>query len=103
MKLECCLFSIDLNQLITAVVFFHSLKLRFFAIVLLMRSRIFFADFAYLGLRGVDEFAGRFVCEVWLVILKRYECVFIGCSAYSVVNSQFRRDVFIIIYIYIYI
>ena len=26
-----------------------------------------FADFAYLGFRGVDEFAGRFVCEVWLV------------------------------------
>ena len=28
-----------------------------------------FADFAYLGLRGVDESAGRFVCEVRLVIL----------------------------------
>ena len=25
-----------------------------------------FADFAYLGLRGVDESAGRFVCEVRL-------------------------------------
>ena len=33
--------SIDSDQLITAVVFFHWLKLRFFAIVLLMRSRIF--------------------------------------------------------------
>ena len=41
-----------------------------------------FADFAYLGLRGVDESAGRFVCEVWLVIFKCYECVFIGCSVY---------------------
>ena len=37
-----------------------------------------FADFAYLGLRGVDESAGRFVCEVRLVILKCYECVFVG-------------------------
>ena len=54
-----------------------------------------FADFAYLGLRGVDESAGRFVCEVWLVILRCYECVFIGCSVYSVVDSQFRRDVFV--------
>ena len=52
-----------------------------------------FADFAYLGLRGVDESAGRFVCEVWLVILKCYEYVFINCSVYSVVDSQFRRDV----------
>ena len=40
MKLNCCLFSIDLNQLITAVVFFHWLRLCFFAIVLLMRSRM---------------------------------------------------------------
>ena len=39
-----------------------------------------FADFAYLGLRGVDESAGRFVCEVRLVILKCYECVFVGCT-----------------------
>ena len=29
-----------------------------------------FADFAYLGVSGVDESAGRFVCEVRLVILK---------------------------------
>ena len=41
MKLNCCLFSIDLNQLITAVVFFHWLRLCFFAIELLMRSRMF--------------------------------------------------------------
>ena len=41
MKLNCCLFSIDLNQLITAVVFFHWLRLCFFAIVRLMRSRMF--------------------------------------------------------------
>ena len=41
MKLNCCLFSIDLNQLITAEVFFHWLRLCFFAIVLLMRSRMF--------------------------------------------------------------
>ena len=36
-----------------------------------------FADVAYLGLSGVDESAGRFVCEVRLVILKCYECVFV--------------------------
>ena len=29
------------------------------------------------------------------VSLKCYECVFIGCSVYSVVDSQFRRDVFV--------
>ena len=29
-----------------------------------------FADFAYLGLRGVDKSAGRFVCEARLVVLK---------------------------------
>ena len=51
-----------------------------------------FADFAYLGLRGVDESAGWFVCEVRLVILKCYECVFVGCSVHSVVDSQFSRD-----------
>ena len=54
-----------------------------------------FADFAYLGLHGVDKSAGRFVCEVRLVILKRYECVFVGRSVHSVVNSQFHRDVFV--------
>ena len=85
MKLNCCLFSIDLNQLITAVVFSHWLRLCFFAIVLLMRSRLFFADFAYIGLIGVDESGGRFVCEVRLV--KCYECVFVGCSVHSVVDS----------------
>ena len=51
-----------------------------------------FADFAYLGLSGVDGSAGRFVCEVRLVILKCYECVFVGCSVHSVVDSQFCRD-----------
>ena len=54
-----------------------------------------FADFAYLGLSGVDESAGRFVCEVRLVILKCYECVFVGCSVHSVVDFQFCRDGFV--------
>ena len=54
MKPKCCLFLIGLNQLIMAVVVFHWLKLRFFG------SRIF-ADFAYLGLHGVDDSAGRLV------------------------------------------
>ena len=54
-----------------------------------------FADFAYLGLSGVDESAGRFICEVRLVILKCYECVFVGCSVHSVVDSQFCRDGFV--------
>ena len=58
MKLECCLFSIDLNQLITAVVFFHWLKLRFFAIVLVIRSRIFLLTLPP-GPRGVVESAHR--------------------------------------------
>ena len=46
-----------------------------------------FGDFAYLGVRGVDESAGRFVCEVRLVTLKCYECFFVGCSVHSVVDS----------------
>ena len=41
-------FSIDSNQLITAVVFFQWLKLRFFAIVLLMRLRIFLLTLLYI-------------------------------------------------------
>ena len=35
------------------------------------------------------------VCKFWLVIFKCHECVFIGCSVYSVVDSQFRRDVLV--------
>lgn len=54
-----------------------------------------FADLAYLGLRGVDESAGRFVCKVRLVILKCYECVFVGCGVHSVVDSQLRGDIFV--------
>ena len=54
-----------------------------------------FADFAYLGLSGVDESTGRFVCEIRLVILKCYECIFVGCSVHSVVDFQFCRDGFV--------
>ena len=35
------------------------------------------------------------VCKFWLVIFKCHECIFIGYSVYSVVDSQFRRDVFV--------
>ena len=51
-----------------------------------------FADFAFLGLSGVDESAGPFICEVRLVIVKCYKYVFVGCSVHSVVDSQFCRD-----------
>ena len=54
----------------------------------------FFADFD-LGLSGVGESAGPFVCEVRLVILKCNECVFVGGSVHSVVDSQFCRDGFV--------
>ena len=94
MKLNCCLFSIDLNQLITALVFFHWLRL-FFRDCAVDAVEDVFADFAYLRLRGVDESAGRFVCEVRLVILKCYECVLVGCGVHSVVDSQFCRDGFV--------
>ena len=67
MKLNCCLFSIHLNQLITAVVFFHCVFFRDSAVDAVEDV---FADFPYLGLSGVDESAGQFVCEVRLVILK---------------------------------
>ena len=53
---------------------------------------VFFCD---LGLSGVDESADRFVCEVRLVILKCYGCVFVGCSVHSVIDSQFCRDGFV--------
>ena len=45
MKLRRCLLLIDLNQSITAPVYFHWCKLCFFVIVLLMRSRIFLLTF----------------------------------------------------------
>ena len=68
MKLKHCLFSIDLKQSIMPAVFFHWCKLFFVAIVLLMVEDLI-SDFSYLGLHGVDESAGRFVCEVWFVAL----------------------------------
>ena len=95
MRLNYCLFSTDLNQLITTVVFFHWLRLCFFRDCAVDAVEDVFADFAYLGLSGVDESAGRFVFEDWLVILKCYECVFVGCSVHSVVHFQFCRDGFV--------
>ena len=46
MKLKCCLFLIDLNQLITAVVpFFHCLKLAFlYDFVIFFSSRSLYVD-----------------------------------------------------------
>ena len=70
-----------------AVVFFHGLKLHFFCDCAADAVEDLFADFAYLGLHGVDESAGQFVCEVWLVDLKCYECIFVGCSVDSVIDS----------------
>ena len=58
MKLRRCLLLIDLNQSITAVVFFHWCKLCFFAIVLLMRSRIFLLTFPisdFVGLMSLHK------------------------------------------------
>ena len=73
MKLNCCFFfSIDLNQLITAVVFFHWLRLCFFCDCAVDAVQDVFADFAYLGLRGVDESAGRLVilkCSTHLIYI----------------------------------
>ena len=54
-----------------------------------------FADFAHLGFCGVDESAGRFVCEVQLVALKYYESIFVGCSVHFVIDSQFDWDIFV--------
>ena len=63
MKLKRSLFSIDLNQSITAAVFCIGVSCAVDAV------EVFFADFSYLGLCGVHESAGRFVCEVWFVVL----------------------------------
>ena len=63
MKLKRCLLSIDLNQ---------PLRLRCFCIGVscaVDAVEDLFADFSYLGLCGVHESAGRFVCEVWFVVL----------------------------------
>ena len=61
-----------------------------------MRSRMFLLILPLgLGLSGVDESAGGFVCEVRLVILKCYECVLVGCNVHSVVDFQFSRDGFV--------
>ena len=69
MKLRRCLLLIDLNQSITAAVFFHCCKLCFFRDCAVDAVEDLFPDFSYLGLRGVDESAGRFVCEVCFVVL----------------------------------
>ena len=63
MKLKRSLFLIDLNQSITAAVFFHWCKLCFFRDCAVDAVEYIFADFSYLGLCGVDEPASRFVCE----------------------------------------
>ena len=61
MKLKRCLFSIDLKQSITTAMFFHCCKLCFFfAIVLLMRSRIFLLSFP------ISEFLGLMSLQVGL-------------------------------------
>ena len=84
------MFSIDLNQLIYGCGVFPLVKVAFFRDCAVDAVEDLFADFAYLGLRRVDESAGRFVCEVWFVVLKCYECVFVGCSVHSIVDSIFR-------------
>ena len=94
MKLNFCIFSIDLNQLIAAVVLYPLVEVGCLCACAVDAIEDFSADFAYLGL-GVDESAGRFVCEIRLVILKCYECVFVGCSVQSVVDSQFCRNGFV--------
>ena len=76
MKLKCYLFSIDLNQLITAVVFFHWLKLRFFAIVLSMRSRIFLLTLP------ISDFVGLISLQVNLFAK-------FGLWSLSVMNASF--------------
>lgn len=90
MKLKCCLFLIDFNQLTTAVVFFHW---HFFHDCAVDAVKDLWVNIAYLGLHGVDESAGPFVCEVPLMVLN--ECVFVSCSVHSVVDSQFHHDVFV--------
>ena len=58
MKLKRCLFLIDLS--ITAAVFLQWCKLCFFAIVLLMRSRIFLLTFP------ISDFVGLMSLQVGL-------------------------------------
>ena len=60
MKLKRCLFLIDLKQSITAAVFLQWCKLCFFAILLLMRSRIFLLTFP------ISDFVGLMSLQVGL-------------------------------------
>ena len=69
----------------------------------------YFADFAYLGFSRIDQSAGRFVSEVWFVVLHCYKCVLVSSSVYSVINTQLRCDFFVLcmdvpygLYIYSY-
>ena len=76
MKLKRSLFSIDLNQSITAAVFLHWCKLRFFAIVLLMRSRIFLLTFP------ISDSVGLVSLQVGLFAK-------FGLWSFSVMNASF--------------
>ena len=76
MKLKRSLFSIDLNQSITAAVFLHWCKLRFFAIVLLMRSRIFLLTFP------ISDSVGLMSLQVGLFAK-------FGLWSFSVMNASF--------------
>ena len=76
MKLKRSLFLIDLNQSITAAVFFHWCKLcSFFAIVLLMRSRIFLLTFP------ISDFVGLMSLQVGLFAK-------FGLWSFSVMNAS---------------
>ena len=76
MKLKRSLFLIDLDQSITAAVFFHWCKLCFFAIVLLMRSRIFLVTFP------ISDFVRLMSLQVGLFAK-------FGLWSFSVMNASF--------------
>ena len=76
MKRKHSLCSIDLNQSITATVFLHWCKLCFFAIVLLMRSRIFLLTFP------ISDSVGLMSLQVGLFAK-------FGLWSFSVMNASF--------------
>ena len=97
MKLRRCLFLMDLNQSITAAVFFHWCKLCFFAIVLLMRSRIFLLTFPILDFMGLMSLQVGLFAKFGL-----WSFSVMNASLLAVVSTLPSIPSFVAMYIYIH-
>ena len=64
-------------------------------------SRIFLPTFPISDFVGLMSLQVGLFAKFGFVVLKCYECVFAGCSFHPVVDSQFRRDVFLLCMLYV--